>query len=240
MEPINLDHILTTLLALPKETEWVEFKHDNDKPEEVGEYVSALANSAAFHGKDSGYMVWGVEDGTHRPIGTSIQLRSRKIGNEECENWLAHNLSPRIDFRFQEWDHKGNRIVMLQIQPAVASPVSFKGVEWIRVGGVTKKLKDHPGKEKELWLALARKPFERGIALPDVSSDAVLAEIDYPKFFELSGQTLPANRSGILDRLTVEQFIVPAGRDQFHITNLEVKRIFQLPRGSLRTPWTKA
>lgn len=161
---MNLDHLLTSLLALPKETEWVELKHNNDAPEEIGEYISALANSAALHGKDAGYIVWGVEDVTKRVLGTTANPRQKKIGNEELENWLSHLLAPRIDFRFHEWEHKGLRMVLLQVQPAVASPVAFKGTEWIRVGSLKKKLKEHPGKEKELWLVLARLCFEKGIA----------------------------------------------------------------------------
>jgi len=217
---MNLDHLLTSLLALPKETEWVEFKHDNDAPEEIGEYISALANSAALHGREAGYLLWGVEDVTKRVVGTRASPRQRKVGNEELENWLAHLLAPRIDFRFYEWEHQGMRMVLLQVQPAVGSPVAFKGTEWIRVGSLKKKLKDHPGKEKELWLVLARLCFEKGIAAPGMTSDEVLARIDYPQYFELSGLSLPANRAGILERLAVDHLIVPRGGDHFDITNL--------------------
>lgn len=217
---MNLDHCLTSLLALPDETEWVEFKHNNDKPEEIGEYISALANSAALHGKENGYLVWGIEDGTHRVLGTPVKPQQRKIGNEPLENWLAHNLSPRIDFRFHEWEHKGARVVLLQTQPAIGFPVAFKGIEWIRVGSAKKKLKDHPGKEKELWLALSRLSFEKGIAVVELAGDEVLQQLDYPKFFDLSEQKLPANRSGILERLSVERLIVPKGKEHFDITNL--------------------
>src|SRR6266478_783015 len=217
---MNLNQLLKSFLALPKETEWVEFKHNNDNPEDIGEYLSALANSAALHGKEGGYLVWGVEDGTHRVLGTTVHPRSRKIGNEELENWLAHNLSPRVDFRFHEFEYEGNRVVLVRVQPALASPVSFKGTEWIRVGGIKKKLKDHPGKEKELWLVLARLNFETGIAAPGVTGDDVLARLDYPKYFELSGQSLPDNRSGILERMSVDRLIVSRGGDIFDITNL--------------------
>ncbi|MBF8253592.1 MAG: putative ATPase, AAA 4 family, partial [Deltaproteobacteria bacterium] len=161
---MNLDHLLKSLLALPTETEWVEFKHNNDAPEEIGKYLSALANSAALHGREAGYIVWGVEDVTWRAVGTTANPRQKKIGNEELENWLAHLLSPRVDFRFHEWEHQGLRMVLLQVQPAVGVPVAFKGIEWIRVGSIKKKLKDHPGKEKELWQALALLSFEKGIA----------------------------------------------------------------------------
>jgi predicted HTH transcriptional regulator len=49
------------LRKLPAETEWVEFKLNNDNPEEIGEYLSALANSAALMGKVNAYLIWGVE-----------------------------------------------------------------------------------------------------------------------------------------------------------------------------------
>lgn len=217
---MNLDHLLKSLLAMPTETEWVEFKHNNDAPEDIGEYVSALANSAALHGRDAGYIVWGIEDVTKQVLGTTANPRQRKIGNEELENWLAHLLTPRIDFRFHEWEHEGHRMVLLQVQPAVGAPVAFKGMEWIRVGSLKKKLKDHPGKEKELWQALSRLSFEKGLAAQAVTGDDVLARLDYTKFFELSGQKLPVNRSGILERLAVDRLIVAKGGDHFDITNL--------------------
>jgi len=112
---MNPDHLLRSLLSLSlsAETEWVEFKHNNDAPEEIGEYLSALSNSAALHGQEAGYIVWGIENDTRRIIGTTAQPRQKKIGNEELENWLAHLLSPRVDFRFYEWEHQGNRMVLL-------------------------------------------------------------------------------------------------------------------------------
>jgi len=37
--------LVQELRKLPHETEWVEFKVNNADPEEIGEYLSALANS---------------------------------------------------------------------------------------------------------------------------------------------------------------------------------------------------
>ena len=217
---MNPDSLLKPLLALPAEAEWVEFKHNNDSPEDVGEYLSALANSATLHGREAGFLVWGIEDGSRRVVGTTAQPRQRKIGNEALENWLAHMVTPRVDFRFHEWEHEGRRLVMLQVQPAVGAPVAFKGTEWIRVGSHKKKLRDHPGKERELWMALSRLTFEKGVAASDASGDDVLDSLDYPIFFDLMGQKLPVNRSGILERLAVDRLIVPKGEDRFDITNL--------------------
>jgi predicted HTH transcriptional regulator len=94
MTPKDLQSQLDKLLRLDSETEWVEFKRNNEKPEEIGEYISAISNGAALHGKKSGYVVWGVESGTHKVVGTTFQPKRRKIGAEELENWLLRLLSP--------------------------------------------------------------------------------------------------------------------------------------------------
>lgn len=46
--------LLKSLLKINKENEWIEFKINNDDPYIVGEYISALSNSAALWNK---YMV---------------------------------------------------------------------------------------------------------------------------------------------------------------------------------------
>jgi len=48
--PEYLTGLLHELRQLPKETEWVEFKCNYANPEKIGEYISALANSAALKG----------------------------------------------------------------------------------------------------------------------------------------------------------------------------------------------
>ena len=54
--------LLQELCKLPNETEWLEFKCNNDNPECIGEYISALSNSAALIGKANAYIIWGVAD----------------------------------------------------------------------------------------------------------------------------------------------------------------------------------
>jgi predicted HTH transcriptional regulator len=99
---------------------------------------TALANSCALHGKPCSYIVWGVEDGTHRIVGTSFRLREAKVGNEELENWLAHHLTPRIAVHMHEVDVDGTPVVFFAIQPATNRPVQFKGTEYIRIGSYKK------------------------------------------------------------------------------------------------------
>lgn len=77
---ISLTH---ELCKSPKETEWIEFKHNNEDPRQLGENISALANSAALLGKVKAFIIWGINDQNHKISGTKFNPLKRKIGNEE-------------------------------------------------------------------------------------------------------------------------------------------------------------
>ncbi|MDR3245916.1 MAG: ATP-binding protein [Prevotellaceae bacterium] len=89
MKTEQLISLIDELTAQPKENEWIEFKHNFHSPEEIGERISALSNAARVHGQTFGYLVFGIENETHRIVGTDFKAKSHKKGNEEMENWLA-------------------------------------------------------------------------------------------------------------------------------------------------------
>ncbi|HVS93327.1 MAG TPA: ATP-binding protein, partial [Mucilaginibacter sp.] len=97
MTQTELEILLTDLRSLPKECEWVEFKTNNYKPDNIGEYLSALSNGACYKKHPFGYLVFGVEDKTHRLIGTKFNATTAKTNGQELENWLACHFTPRID-----------------------------------------------------------------------------------------------------------------------------------------------
>lgn len=136
---------------MPAETEWVEFKVNYYEPQEIGEYISALSNSACLHQKDYGYLVFGVENKTHAVKGTTFKPKKKKVGNEELENWLARLLSPRIDFKVFEFEYEGHPIVIFKIDPTHNTPVRFNGTEYIRIGSYKKRLADFPEKARKIW-----------------------------------------------------------------------------------------
>ncbi len=215
----ELCSLLKELAAFPHETEWVEFKHNNADPQEIGEQISALSNSAALHATEAGYIAWGIEDITHAILGTSFKPKQAKKGNEELENWLARLLSPSIDFQIFEFEYGGKPVVLFKIQPAFHRPIRFSGTEFIRSGRYTKKLADFPEKERALWRVFSQTFFEDGIAKEAVSADHVLELIDYPAYFDATKQRLPENRAGIFDRLEREKFVIRKGDDRFVVTN---------------------
>lgn len=77
--------LVRELCKLSGETEWLEFKVGNADPQEMGEYLSTLANAAAYNGKAFAYLVWGVEDETHRIVGTGFAPAASKRGNEPLD-----------------------------------------------------------------------------------------------------------------------------------------------------------
>ena len=136
----ELTHILKYLISQPKETEWFEFKQNFHSPEEIGERISAISNSASLYNKPYGYLVFGIEDKTHNIVGTNFKAKSHKKGNEELEMWLLNRLSPRIDFEAYEFDIDNKHISIYRIPAASNQPVSFLNKAYIRIGSLTKLL----------------------------------------------------------------------------------------------------
>ena len=215
-----LHSMVREFISMPKETEWIEFKCNFDDPQSIGEYLSALSNSAALYEKPFGFLVWGIADSSHDVIGTSFKPRQAKKGNQELESWLAMLLSPRIDFKIHEFLFDDKPMVIFEIPCATHRPVSFKGVEYIRIGTYKKALKEFPEKEKQLWNLFERVPFELQPAKSNLSSDEVLKLLDYPAYFDLTNQPLPDNRTGILEKLMSEKMIVKKDGGVYDITNL--------------------
>ncbi len=79
----ELEQSLNELRGLPDETEWVEFKVNNYNPRIIGEYISALSNSACLHDRANGFLIYGIQDKTHSVVGTSFKPKQTKIKNEE-------------------------------------------------------------------------------------------------------------------------------------------------------------
>lgn len=247
MNAEDLHSLVASLRALRGESEWVEFKLNYDNPEEIGEYISALSNSAALWGQPRAYLVWGIDDKNHEIIGTKFQPRKKMVsgqgknGNQELESWLINQLTPGIEVRFHEGLIEEKPVVVFEIQAAFSHPVRFKSIEHIRVGTYKKNLKDYPEKERKLWEMFRVESFERGIARESLTEDQVLLELDYAAYFQLTEQPIPDNRSAILRRLESEGIIKESLRGKYSITNIgaalfanELSRFGRLGRKALR------
>lgn len=213
----SLVHELT---ALPKETGWVEFKQNNAEPREIGEYISAFANTAVLEGKAHAYLIWGVADEDHAIVGTDFDPLRKRVGGEELESWLLRQLAPKIGFRFFRLSIEEKPVVVLEIDPAFRHPVQFAGCEFLRIGTYKKRLKDFPESARELWRVLDNTPFELLAAAEKQTADEVLRLIDYPAYFELLNLPLPEGRDAILGALAADRMIESVGGGHWNILNL--------------------
>lgn len=144
---------LNDLLKYPAETDWLEFKHNFDNPQEIGEYISALANAAAFRNRDFGYLIWGVEDKDRKVVSTKFNFL-RNVNNEPLEHFLARQIRPSINFEFIEKMVDEHKIVILKIPAAIKVPVEFKQQRYIRIGSSKVLLAKYPEREAYLWFIL--------------------------------------------------------------------------------------
>lgn len=219
MENSEFEILVEELRALPQESEWVEFKVNNSNLHLIGEYLSALSNSAYLENKEFGYLVFGIEDETHKLLGTTFLPRKEKKGNQDLENWLSTQLEPRTNFNILEGKINDHNIVIFQIDATENRPVSFNGIEYIRIGSHKKKLKEHPEKESKLWRKSKNLVFEKEYALRNVSAENVLNLLDYPSVFKLLDIPLASDKSHILEKLEEEKLIFKR-LNKYHITNL--------------------
>lgn len=114
----DLRALVERLRGVGRENEWLEFKVDNAAPEEIGEYVSCLSNSAALGGQETGFLLWGVADEDRSVVGTTFDPFRKKVGAEDLTAWLVRLLEPHIDFSFHVVDVGERQVVVLRIAAA--------------------------------------------------------------------------------------------------------------------------
>lgn len=179
MDNESLLELLERLRHRLQEGVTVEFKSNLNEPGEIGQYISALANSAALDGESRAWLVWGVADATHEVIGTSFDPFSAKVeGNQSLIMWLQRMTTPKADFTFHQAQHSIGTVVMLEIHPARTAPVAFQNIRYIRIDSHKTKLGEHSDKEARLWEVLGQKAdwsgeLVAGATLDDLSQEAI-------------------------------------------------------------------
>ncbi len=144
--------LIDRLRALPVETEWFEFKRRRYNPQEIGEYLSALANSACLAGQPRGYLIFGIDDASHDVVGTRFDPFGVKgKGNQDLLPWLSAGLRPNTGIETHVVGHPDGRVVLFEVGPANGEPVRFYGTAYIRVGSSKTMLHNHPEKERAIW-----------------------------------------------------------------------------------------
>lgn len=216
----NIDILVKELCKLPKETGWLEFKHNNCEPMMVGQDICALANTATLRDRDFAYMVWGVDDDSHNIVGTDIRLPMQKKGQQELEDWLRVMLSKNADFEFLDTEVDGQHVELIRIHKALNNPVSFEKTEYIRSGSYTKKLHDFPMLATQLWDKLRNSCFEDVCCIKDLRYSQIVQLLNTDVYFTMLNLPQPAAENEVMHYLTEDGVVIRQDNGLFGITNL--------------------
>jgi len=148
-----INDIIKDLIFHQFEEEWFEFKTNWFKPHELGEYISAMSNVAALLGRDYSYFVWGIDDKSHKVVGTKFNYYI-DVNNEPLIHYLSRQLSQDIGFKFDEVEYDNKRLVILSIPATSKVPLSFDGIRYIRIGSSKERLDKYPEHESQLFYIL--------------------------------------------------------------------------------------
>ena len=220
MSEDELTLTIDRLRAYPQEQPWFEFKVNNLDKELLGHTLSGIHNAALYHGEPYGYHVFGIEDKTHRPVGTALELDKMKVGTDDLVFWLSKMLHPFPNLKADSIEYQGVRIIVFSIAINVNYPLRFQSDYYYRISQSTVNLKDKPSILKDLFTKCAEHElFEDGIAEERLNGEEVLNVLDTDVYFKLRSMERPAKREEILKVFASEGFI----RQQeglYKITNL--------------------
>lgn len=214
-----IESLARSLIKEPKENEWLEFKKDNANAKMIGEDISALANGAALLQREQAYMVWGIDDASHNPVGTKFSPYDKFQGNQELISWLHGMLSDNADFIFQETSINNHRIVILTIKAAIQYPVAFQKYAFIRDGSYTKRLSEQASLQTQLWNRLRNEKFELTKSLTNLKIDEIENKIDTRTYFDKLSIETPSLLSDRIKHLERDQIIKHQDNQLYSITN---------------------
>lgn len=221
MPVVDAMDLIYQLIGFPAETEWIEFKEGNNDPVQIGRDISALANAAAYHGRECAYKVWGVDDETHGLTGTSFRpLEKKAKGNQPLQIWLKRMLSPNANYDFELIEHGGLTFVVAIIRAAVNQPVYFEKRAYIRIGSSTTELTAASQREAELWKRLQKTGAEKHIALEHLDYAEVRDLLDIDAFYRLLGEREPSASDAVLRQFCEQDMVRACDDGHYAITNL--------------------
>ena len=125
---------MQALLGLPSENEVVEFKHavNSFDTDEIGKYFSALSNEANLRELSEAWLVFGIEDSTHRVVGSNYRNSGNKLPKIKYE--ISQHTTDKISFMdVQAVIYENKRVVVFKIPAAPRGmPMTYKGFAYAR------------------------------------------------------------------------------------------------------------
>ena len=107
------------IAEIGKEVRSLEFKSNYQDADRLGKYISALSNGACLDNEEVGYLYFGVEDETLEMRGTTFDIsRVKARGNQNLEIFLRQYITPKIDFKIDEFSEVSVKRFVVIIVPA--------------------------------------------------------------------------------------------------------------------------
>ena len=212
--------LIEELRSSEHETPWLEFKLNQGDPDRIGILVSALSNAARLEGKETAYLVWGIDDKAHEVKGTTFDPYGKKVGGQVFEFWLRNKLSPAPVFQFRKVPHPSGKLILLEIPAATMVPIAFDGTPYIRVGSATPALTGDTQRYQALIDKMRPYTWEHGVALNYVIGSDVLGLLDHDSYFDLTGQVAPTDDGQKLEMLKLDRLIQKDVGGRWQILNL--------------------
>ncbi len=132
-------------------------------------------------------MVWGVRDGDHEIVGTTVDLAAATVGAEPFMLWLNKYLTPHINVHHVAFDVSGKHVEMLCIEPGYIQPVAFQGKETVRVDSALQSLKNYPERARSLWQITSSYSFEKSVIIAHATPDEIFNNFAIKKLLALFG-----------------------------------------------------
>lgn len=136
-EKARVTQVLSRLIEVPSENEWVEFKEAKKQFsfDDLGKYFSALSNEANLSAKPGAWLIFGVANKRPRKIvGTSY--RDSIPERESLKEEVSRQMTSGITFvAIHELILPEGRVLLFEIPPAPkGTPIAWKGHYYGRNG----------------------------------------------------------------------------------------------------------
>ncbi|MFT8836757.1 ATP-binding protein [Liquorilactobacillus satsumensis] len=222
------------------ESEILDYKENLKDAHQIGEYISALGNSALLSSSPAAYIVWGVKDMSKKIVGTDFEpYKTKAKGNIPLTTYLGTMVDPRVNLDWDELEIDGKKVVLLTIDVEhIFKPIAFGGTEFIRIGTSKKNLKGFPEKERRLWKSFESTKFELEFAITGIPFEKVSALLALDYYQQRRNIPSPANEN-LVSFLISDRVITQTDINSFNITNLGAytlaKKIANFPTLERRT-----
>ncbi len=205
----HINQLKKQISEVGKESRFLEFKSNYQNADKLGKYISALSNGACLDNKEMGYLYFGVEDETMELKGTTFDAsRIKAKGNQDLELYLRQYITPRINFKIEEfYDTDGKRFVTFVIPAAKEEPTCFMNIPYVRVDSSVTDLRPYTDWMRTIYNS--QKDWSAEIVtdatIEDLDQDAIAKALEgyCQRFPEKAGDAVHWDTATFLDKAKV-------------------------------------